>query len=340
MADCQTGLERMILIVPNVQNDESVPKLKQLANHGFAAVFFCRTTAGSKQNKPKQIDKSLPLFSLNDSIIPVCACVAFAQSLTENTINSVCIADIDAPLEEICRMAQVHSLHPSEMLAAVCENTREVSSKQKILRIFLRFFAGMKADELSGGIYVLPTAFAKGLRMTVGPNLWRLDVILSATERSLPVCNIPTDIPCLQAIPQNGLPLKYLPRLLRLFLKFMFSSMVSYLCDILLFGLMIHLTKSALPELYIYVSTAAARIVSALINYFINRTVVFQSKQKNTFHRYVLLACIIYFMSAFFTDTTVKLSGWPEIPVKLVVDGILFLVNYHMQRKYIFHAEE
>ena len=78
------------------------------------------------------------------------------------------------------------------------------------------------------------------------------------------------------------------------FLKFIFSSLSSFVVDIILFYLFVLLFKEAYPALYVTIATVSARVISAVYNYLINYKFVFKSKasRSTSLTKYALLAVI------------------------------------------------
>lgn len=123
------------------------------------------------------------------------------------------------------------------------------------------------------------------------------------------------------------------------FLKYCFSSVSSCLVDLILFFLLCRALKNYYPVLYIAAATAAARIVSASYNYWLNYKVVFKSREKipRSAVKYVILAVLQMSCSALLTTAFVLLfPGIPEFPVKIVADTFLFFLSYFIQQKIVF----
>lgn len=125
----------------------------------------------------------------------------------------------------------------------------------------------------------------------------------------------------------------------RMFIKYIFASLSSCVLDLILFTLFCGLLKNQMGILYVAVATVLARILSASYNYLLNYKVVFQSTQNHTnaAMKYAGLAVAQMVGSALLVTVGVHiLQNVSELPIKLVVDTILFFVSYYVQRKYIF----
>ena len=89
----------------------------------------------------------------------------------------------------------------------------------------------------------------------------------------------------------------------------------------------------------IIVSTVFARVISSLVNYGLNKKVSFNSNKNisNTIIKYYILCIVQMFVSGFLVSRIYIFTGFSEVIIKLVVDTILFIVNYRIQRMFIFN---
>lgn len=126
--------------------------------------------------------------------------------------------------------------------------------------------------------------------------------------------------------------------------KYIISAGISYVVDYTLFMLFSKLFVNITVISYILLATIVARIVSSIVNFTINKNKVFNKfKDKNNENRtdlllnYFLLVLVQMFMSAIlvealFTKTMINLGL-----VKFGIDCLIFLVNYFVQKKFIFN---
>lgn len=129
------------------------------------------------------------------------------------------------------------------------------------------------------------------------------------------------------------------------FLKFITASATSAVIDIGIAWFLLDLLKHYLVNqelLRIGIATCMARVISMIINYSINKILVFEDKKKNigTFIRYIALCIVIMLLSTLFVYGASKGFGWNEKGSKLVGDSLLFLLSYQMQRRWVFDKRE
>ncbi len=123
--------------------------------------------------------------------------------------------------------------------------------------------------------------------------------------------------------------------LLGTFVKYAISSLASSLVDLIGFTIA-HLLLPAGPW-QILQATVIARIISSLVNYSCNRKLVFGDKGStaSTLPKYYALCVVVMFCSAGLVSL-LSFLPLPATVIKLVVDSILYLFNYRIQRRYIF----
>ena len=138
--------------------------------------------------------------------------------------------------------------------------------------------------------------------------------------------------------------------LLGTFLKFVSSSLICWLVDILLFSLLkrwglladleLHtpwlraLSQSVEPVL---LATVIARVVSATLNFLLNKNMVFKIREsKGAVLRYILLCVGVMLVSGVAVSALHTLTGINSTLIKIVVDFLLFFVNYRVQRAWVF----
>ncbi|MBQ8952562.1 MAG: bifunctional glycosyltransferase family 2/GtrA family protein [Clostridia bacterium] len=113
--------------------------------------------------------------------------------------------------------------------------------------------------------------------------------------------------------------------------KFVLSSLISSLLDVLLFSL----AHYALGWSRIG-AQIGARVISATVNYLLNSRMVFGKRVSGqSFVRYAALAVVILACSCVGHWLLEKLHV-PAILAKIIVDGLLYLVSYRVQRSKVF----
>ena len=126
------------------------------------------------------------------------------------------------------------------------------------------------------------------------------------------------------------------------FFKYLFTSLSSAVIDLLIFHMMTLLLVSLKTEIAIIVSTVIARIVSSFYNFLLNRNMVFKSSG-NTWKqmvRYYVLCIVQLCCSAGLVVLLNRMIGWDKTFEKLIVDSVLFVISYQIQRAWVFKEKK
>lgn len=84
----------------------------------------------------------------------------------------------------------------------------------------------------------------------------------------------------------------------------------------------------------------AARVISAVLNYVLNRRVVFKRGSRHSALKYLILATSVMLVGAFLTGFLVMQLGLPGILCKLLVDLPIAVANYFLQREWVFEKSK
>ena len=117
-------------------------------------------------------------------------------------------------------------------------------------------------------------------------------------------------------------------------IKYLFSAGSSFILDNVLFNIFFFFIGSSVFS--IYLCTTLARIISSIYNYFINSRIVFKNKDKKTIIGYFILVVVQMFISATLVSLIDKFIGGNTGIIKIIVDIIIFIVNYIIQKEVIF----
>jgi glycosyltransferase involved in cell wall biosynthesis len=135
------------------------------------------------------------------------------------------------------------------------------------------------------------------------------------------------------------------------FVRFAMSSAFCFLVDYGIYLLLNYLLKTYVPALDQYLSfffvrfvarigiaAAAARAVSATVNFMINKRLVFESQVRSgrAFLRYVCTVLLIIVLSSVIVSSLYIGLGLSENFTKIPVDIVLFCLSYFLQRKWVF----
>ena len=137
-------------------------------------------------------------------------------------------------------------------------------------------------------------------------------------------------------------------------IKYCLSGCGCFLLDVLVFRLMDRLVMPNVtgleelfsPAVYLVISTyaaaAVARLCSSIINFLINKNVVFKKDggTASCMAKYITLVVCVYLMSATAVSLLRSFIPVDATLIKICIDLLLMLFSYTMQRKWVFAKKD
>lgn len=122
-------------------------------------------------------------------------------------------------------------------------------------------------------------------------------------------------------------------------LKFSASSFVSFLLDYVLYAIFVMIIGSGAGGLT--TANISARVISAYVNYSINRKLVFKSTDKmyKTAVQYFMLACAILIGNTVILNFLVLKLGMNSYAAKVFTEILLFVFSLIVQKCFIFRRQ-
>jgi putative flippase GtrA len=131
-------------------------------------------------------------------------------------------------------------------------------------------------------------------------------------------------------------PLRDSVKIYAVILKYMCSSILSVIIDYTVFFLVAYFTEN------IFVMTYSGRCCSSLVNFMTNKNIVFKSSGNGLLQlvKYMVLVLISGTVSAFAVSLLQSILGYNLLITKVIVELILFFVNFYIQRNVIFAKKD
>ena len=205
-----------------------------------------------------------------------------------------------------------------------------------ITRQVLNWVRGVHVRDSQTGLRALPLSLAREcLAIRHDHYEFELECLLLARDLGVGIQEVPIATVYLHGNSDSHFrPLVDSMRIYLVFARFVAASVAAFLVDILLFALFIQLGSG------IFAATYLARGVSASFNFLCNKYLVFQSRQHARIPRevagYALLVVLTATASGFLVSLGSTKTGADLILIKVVVDSLLFLANFVLQRFFLF----
>ncbi len=281
---------------------------------------------------------------------------AFAHYLEQGydkTFNGVITADADgqhtAPdVEKVSRaMDEVIKEGGKALVLGEREFGKDVPFRSKfgnsITAFLFRALYHIRLRDTQTGLRGLPNNVIGELTELDGDRYeYEMNMLMRCSERKIPIKSVTIETIYLEGNKSSHFnpivdSFKIYRLLLGTFFRYILSSVSSFVIDMVMFQLLVMLLKPRLAG-YIFASTVGARVVSAVYNYTINRKLVFKSKSgvMSSGVKYLVLCIVQMLLSAMLVSFFYGILGIPEVLVKVIVDTVLFLISFQIQKRFVF----
>lgn len=215
----------------------------------------------------------------------------------------------------------------------------------RMTRTVLKFFCGISVTDSQTGLRGYPTELVRRFMSTRGEGFeYETYMLLDAAEAGIGFREVEIQTVYLDGNRETHFrPVADSLRIYAVFFKYMVSSLSSFLIDIFLFWLLKGILAGNMEEgTAIWIATAGARIVSSLYNFSVNRTVVFHSgaDAKKSLAKYYILCGLQMCCSAAGVNLLFMLLHINATILKIIVDSVLFLCSFRLQRRWVFKRED
>lgn len=125
-------------------------------------------------------------------------------------------------------------------------------------------------------------------------------------------------------------------------ITYLVSSLLSFAVDLLAFSIVLYFLKNKFSE-SILISSYIARSISSIFNYVVNKKLVFKNNVKKNFKAFIEyfgLVIINITISGTLVTKIYKYIHYNATIIKALVDGLIFIVNYFLQKHVIFKNKD
>ena len=210
----------------------------------------------------------------------------------------------------------------------------------KLTRTAMKVLCGVTVSDTQTGLRALGTGFMRRLLTLSGERYeFETNMLLETRRAGIAIVEVPiATIYIDNNAASHFNPLRDSLRIYGLLFKFVASSLASSIVDIVMFSVFVAILRPFALSNYIVFATVAARVISALFNYFVNSNLVFESSDAThkTMLKYFALCAVQMAASALLVTAIFSVLPYSEVGVKIVVDMVLFLISFQIQNRFIF----
>lgn len=213
-----------------------------------------------------------------------------------------------------------------------------------ITRMVFRFACGIKISDTQTGLRAIPVQYLSLMCDVDGERYeYETNMLLSFKQRRIGIKEVKISTVYIEDNATSHFkPVRDSIKIYAVIFKFMFSSFTSSVIDIAIFTLVNYVLLGRITDsARIFAATLIARVISSLFNYGFNRKAVFGNagSVKGTLVRYYILCalqlCCSYGLVYLVTDV-LMLNPLLTVIAKIVIDTLLFLVSFQIQRIWVF----
>jgi len=249
--------------------------------------------------------------------------------------------------DDVLRVAQEFERHSDHIVLGTREfRERPVPLKSKMgnafSRIYFKLDTGVSCPDTQTGLRCIPIACTGFAREVEGERYdYEMNFLTAAVKNDIPVATVPiTTVYTAGNTGSHFRPLLDSALIYRSLLRFASASIICATVDLGLFALLsstLVLDEFAL----VAVATIAARISSGCLNFYLNRVWSFRSDGALPVQlgRYLMLFVTQMLLSTLFV-TLLAFLPIPLVVVKIVVDSMLFVISYFVQRNWVFNEAQ
>ncbi|MDQ2844614.1 MAG: glycosyltransferase [Acidobacteriota bacterium] len=240
--------------------------------------------------------------------------------------------------EDVLRIAEELLTSPDALILGVRQFGRGVPLRSRLgntlTRVVVEVLVGSRSADTQTGLRGIPRVLLPVLlKIRSCGYEFELDMLIAAKHYAVPLVEKSIRTIYLDGNSSSHFnPVFDSMRIYFVLLRFSFVSLLTAVVDNLVFYGIYRFTQSIL------LSQVGGRTAAVLFNYTAARRAVFLSRERHgvVFPRYLLLVLasgtLSYLLISFISPRT----GLPVIAVKLIVEGCLFLVNFAVQRDFVF----
>lgn len=348
--------EKVGIIIPSLSPDERLVTLvQQLKEEGFERILVVNDGSSEEYDsffeRAGQCGAEVVRHVVNQGKGRALK-TAFHYVL-QNWKECTGVATIDSDgqhaVKDIIRCAQ-RLLEKPDALIMGCRNFKQdnVPFKSSFGNILtskvMQMLVGIKVSDTQTGLRVMSMENARRFLSVSGERFeYETNMLLACKEERIPIEEVTIETIYYEGNKSTHFrPLQDSLLIYGMFFKFIAASVSSSVIDLGLFALFTAILKAAFPAVYIVISTVLARIVSSLYNFSVNRKGVFRSESniKTAMLRYYLLAVCQMTLSALGVSWIFSMINVNETLIKVVVDTILFLISFQIQREWVFKKKD
>lgn len=267
----------------------------------------------------------------------------------KNFPNDIGVVTLDADnqhrVKDVVKCANELKNNPKSLVIGTRNfNLKDVPKRSelgnKITSFAFKTLCGLDIKDTQSGLRAIPKDFVEKLIDVKGERFeFETNMLLETKLLKIPIKELKIDTVYIDGNTKSNFnPLLDSISIYKGIFKFICSSFISIICDYFLF-IVLGIIFSFLPKgIELLIAIFGARLVSSIINFNLNRKIVFKNSSniRRLILKYYFLAIILItvsYIGVYFFTINLNFS---ELISKIIVDIILFLASYKVQVNWVF----
>lgn len=346
--------DEIVIIIPALNPDENLNKLTtELHEAGFIHILLVDDGSNKENRRYFDIAKS----KYGCKVITHSVNLGKGRALKSafnyilNEYDDICMgavavdSDGQHSVQDTVKCAQALLENPNSLIMG-CRNFthHNIPFRSKfgnnLTCKIINLLCGIKISDTQTGLRGIPCTLMWKFMTTRGERYeFEMNMLIDTKENQIPIVEVPIQTIYIENNQTSHFnPLLDSMKIYAVFGRFILSSLSSFIVDILLFTFLVSIFKPIVPGCYILMSTIGSRAVSSIFNYIVNKNNVFKNKLNHSvvFVKYFTLCTTQLLASALCVSTLYQWIGINESIVKVIVDTVLFLISFQVQREWVF----
>ncbi len=350
------------VIIPSLNPDEKLRKTVQsLLDVGFTDIILVNDGSADEfvPNFPRDLPHCALLVHEVNRGKGAAMKTAFRYYLdTGRNTKGVITVDGDGQhlAEDVLRCAAEMCKTDSVILGVRDFSGADIPARSKFgnrtTSFVFRIFCGLRVSDTQTGLRAIPAKYLSEMLVVDGDRYeYETNMLLQMGSLGIPSSEVGIQTVYIEENQTSHFrPVRDSIRIYGLILKFISSSAIAAIVDAVQFFLLSYLLTPVLGLSATPVASAGARIVSALVNYLLNKKAVFKNTAPagRSLLRYCILAVGIFAASAaavtafdYLTAMTASASAALFKTIfKCIVEALLSLVSFRLQREWVFAKDK
>ncbi len=213
-----------------------------------------------------------------------------------------------------------------------------------VTRLVYRLSTGLKVHDTQTGLRAFGMELVPSLLQIAGERYeYEMNVLLEFARKKIPIVEEEIETIYINDNSSSHFnPLKDSFRVYKEIIKFSAASFVGFIVDYIMYSLLIFLTFRLGLDYAIRISNVGARIVSATVNYTLNRRFVFKSESNvvKSAVQYFMLALVILCGNTIVLELLAGKCGINQMLAKVITEIVFFMLSWIVQRCVIFRRKK